>query len=230
MCITTDELSALKNILNDFYKETEEGYFNKRCHEEIEIYHAYLNKQRTNGALGGRPKLKENNPVVSGGIPKPNPSLTQNNPNQEPLTTNHKPRTINQEPFNNIEVITNNGIGNSVSAKNAPKKGTALPADWVLPKAWGEWALTERPDFTVEQVRKIAESFKDHWVGTSNQAKSKRADWLATWRNWIRNQKTTNSASGFKTKFQQIKENNEKAFDEFLGAVEKPIDGEIIYD
>jgi hypothetical protein len=39
-----------------------------------------------------------------------------------------------------------------------------------------------------------------------------------------------NGGNGFKTKFQHVKENNDKAFDEFLGITEKPIDGEVVYD
>ena len=88
----------------------------------------------------------------------------------------------------------------------APKQtGKSLPKDWVLPKTWGEWALSERPEFTKEQIRKISESFKDHWLSTANQAKSKRADWEATWRNWVRNQKIfkSNHAPPDKSAFQQ---------------------------
>jgi hypothetical protein len=88
-----------------------------------------------------------------------------------------------------MEVINIEEIGNSVGAeKSAPKKtGTALSADWLLPKKWGEWALTERPDLTADDVRKESEKFKDHWRANANQAKAKKADWEATWRNWIRN-------------------------------------------
>jgi hypothetical protein len=39
-----------------------------------------------------------------------------------------------------------------------------------------------------------------------------------------------NGVNGFKTKFQHVKENNDKAFDEFLGVTEKTIDGEVVYD
>jgi len=98
--------------------------------------------------------------------------------------------------------------------KNAPKQtGKALDKNWVLPKAWGEWALLERPEFNADDIRKIADIFKDHWLSNSNQAKSKKADWEATWRNWVRNQKINYQS---KTKFQQIQENNRKAGEEFL--------------
>ncbi|MDR3004075.1 MAG: hypothetical protein LBV14_07550 [Acidovorax sp.] len=64
-------------------------------------------------------------------------------------------------------------------------KGTRLPKDWVLLKGWGDWALKERPDLTAEGVRREAACFRDHWVGKAG-ADARKADWEATWRNWIR--------------------------------------------
>ncbi|MDR0215570.1 MAG: hypothetical protein LBJ15_16430 [Comamonas sp.] len=64
-------------------------------------------------------------------------------------------------------------------------KGTRLPKDWVLLKGWGDWALKERPDLTAEDVRREAACFLDHWVGKAG-ADARKADWEATWRNWIR--------------------------------------------
>lgn len=63
--------------------------------------------------------------------------------------------------------------------------GTRLPADWVLMKAWGEWALTERPDWTADTVRTEAAVFADYWHGAAG-AKGRKVDWEATWRNWVR--------------------------------------------
>ncbi len=70
--------------------------------------------------------------------------------------------------------------------KKLADKGTRLPKDWQLPKAWGEWALSERPAWTADLVRQEAEKFRDHWFANANQANGKKADWEATWRNWIR--------------------------------------------
>lgn len=64
-------------------------------------------------------------------------------------------------------------------------KGTRLSKDWVLPKRWGEWALQERQDLTAEDVRREAACFADHWHGKAG-ADARKADWEATWRNWIR--------------------------------------------
>ncbi|TDS74392.1 hypothetical protein [Comamonas sp. JUb58] len=69
--------------------------------------------------------------------------------------------------------------------KPAPATATRLPDDWTLLKAWGDWALRERPDMTPEDVRREADCFADHWRAKAG-ANAKKLDWAATWRNWIR--------------------------------------------
>lgn len=96
------------------------------------------------------------------------------------------------------------------------EKGTRLPKDWVLPKSWGDWALNERPGSSYESIKKLAEKFRDHWVSNSNQAKAKKADWEATWRNWVRNEKTI-SGNNFPTPSQRRDQVSDKAISEWLG-------------
>lgn len=62
-------------------------------------------------------------------------------------------------------------------------RGTRLKTDWVLPKAWGDWALAEFPHWTADIVRAEASKFRDHWLSESG-AKARKVDWLATWRKW----------------------------------------------
>lgn len=124
-------------------------------------------------------------------------------------------------PADSLLLITDslNTDSGSAEKSSAPKQsGKALPKDWVLPKAWGEWALSERPDLSADEVRKISESFKDHWLSTANQAKSKRADWEATWRNWIRRQEV--SKTKFKNKSDVI---SDSQFDDWLNSGEKKV-------
>jgi hypothetical protein len=68
----------------------------------------------------------------------------------------------------------------------AAERGTRLPKPWVLPKAWGDWALDAYPQWTERKVRDEAANFADHWHGVSGKTGSK-LDWLATWRKWCRN-------------------------------------------
>lgn len=64
-------------------------------------------------------------------------------------------------------------------------KGSRLSADWVLPEDWESWARQERPDLNPQ---KVGEQFKDFWIAKAGAAGVK-LDWLATWRNWVRNQR-----------------------------------------
>jgi hypothetical protein len=67
----------------------------------------------------------------------------------------------------------------------ATPRGTRLAADWRLPKAWGDAALTEYPLWTPERVRLEGERFRDHWASKTGKDATK-LDWQATWRNWYR--------------------------------------------
>ena len=75
------ELSSLENVLNDFFKRSDSGWYQKRIDEAIVDYHNYLTKQSDNGKKGGRPKK-----------PTANPPITQPKAKKS-LTINHKPIT-----------------------------------------------------------------------------------------------------------------------------------------
>jgi len=69
--------------------------------------------------------------------------------------------------------------------KPSAMKGSRLAADWQLPRAWGEWALSEVPGWSADHVRKVGEMFGDYWRSKAGKDAAK-ADWMATWRNWVR--------------------------------------------
>ena len=80
------------------------------------------------------------------------------------------------------------------SPRAAPR-GSRLPADFVLPKPWGEWAMSERPGWTPDKVRSVSDQFRDHWHAKAGRDALK-ADWLAAWRTWVRREPTVNGANG----------------------------------
>jgi uncharacterized protein YdaU (DUF1376 family) len=91
-------------------------------------------------------------------------------PNATPIATNnHKPITTNQKPI--VE---------------RSQRGSRLATNWVLPDDWEYWANKERPDLNAKQV---AEQFRDFWCAKAGKDGVK-LDWQATWRNWVRNQKS----------------------------------------
>jgi hypothetical protein len=65
------------------------------------------------------------------------------------------------------------------------KKATRLPDDFVVPDEWKLWAKANRPDL---QIQVVADSFVDYWIARGDAGACK-TNWLATWRNWVRNAK-----------------------------------------
>lgn len=65
-----------------------------------------------------------------------------------------------------------------------------MPKDWILPSEYREHCTQARPELNPDTV---AESFRDYWIAKAGKDGVK-LDWLATWRNWVRNERS--GASG----------------------------------
>jgi hypothetical protein len=65
----------------------------------------------------------------------------------------------------------------------ATTRGSRLSKEWLLPKAWGDWALKKYPQWTPDKVRDEATKFRNHWTSKSGKGATK-LDWYSTWQNW----------------------------------------------
>lgn len=63
-------------------------------------------------------------------------------------------------------------------------RGSRLPVDFVLSEEWTAFCQQERKDLNPQ---KVFEEFKDYWTALP-AGKGTKADWTATWRNWVRRQ------------------------------------------
>ena len=77
---------------------------------------------------------------------------------------------------NNHEPVTNNHI------KEKRPRSTRFDLNDV-PDDWIDFCNQERPDL---DPRKTFDAFRDYWIAQPG-SKGVKADWTATWRNWIRN-------------------------------------------
>lgn len=104
-----------------------------------------------------------------------------------PVTRGHDREEKSREEEKREEKDTSSStvVGAAGAARTAEPKAVALPKDWQLPKAWGDWAMSEFPHWTADIVRLEADKFADHWRGKSGKD-ARKADWPATWRNWCR--------------------------------------------
>ena len=95
---------VVESVLNEFFEASDEGYKNYRADGEIADYHKFLEKQKANGRLGGRPK-KGKKPIA-------NPSITQDEPKK---SLNNKQQTTNNKQINTTpKVVTPEGVSDDL--------------------------------------------------------------------------------------------------------------------
>jgi uncharacterized protein YdaU (DUF1376 family) len=89
--------------------------------------------------------------------------VSDTQPTDVQLTNNHEPVTINH-------------------IKEKRPRSTRFDLNDV-PDDWIDFCNQERPDL---DPRKTFDAFRDYWIAQPG-SKGVKADWTATWRNWIRN-------------------------------------------
>ena len=84
----------------------------------------------------------------------------------------------------------------SESATTPQRRGTRLPADFVVPREWKDEArlLRERDGLPAINLDAEAEHFGDFWRAKAGKDGCK-LDWHATWRNWCRNARGSKPAA-----------------------------------
>jgi hypothetical protein len=104
-----DHIDEVTQVLQDFFCIGEDDrWTHDRCDAEMADYSRYLEKQRENGKLGGRPPKNPKKPTA-------NPSLTQTEPKKS-LTTNYQPLTTNQDIHSN-ECMSETAVSDEPSLK-----------------------------------------------------------------------------------------------------------------
>lgn len=154
LCDSNEEKSALRDVLNEFFTLTDEGYYHERCDEEITKYRANISAKAKAGIASAAKRKQKSTDVQQ---------KSTRVHNQEPITKNQEP------------IISNT-------------KGSRLSKDWILTDEYIAEANKINSALSNEQIKNIAAGFKDFWISVAG-AKGVKLDWLATWRNWIRNQK-----------------------------------------
>ena len=76
------------------------------------------------------------------------------------------------------------------SRAEANATATRLPADWAASAEDIEFCKTERPELIPAQTE---QRFRDYWIAQPG-VKGRKADWPATWRNWVRNERAPHGA------------------------------------
>ena len=143
-------LEVVESVLNEFFEFTEEGYKNYRADGEIADYHKFLEKQKANGRLGGRPK-KGKKPIAI-------PNLTQSEPKK---SLNNKQQTTNN-------IHTPDGVSESIFKDYLEVRKTKK-AKWTDTALKGLQREANKANISLEKAMQIC--CERNWVGI-------KAEWV----------------------------------------------------
>jgi uncharacterized protein YdaU (DUF1376 family) len=152
-----DEIETVRAILLEFFKLADDGWHKKRCDDDI----AKFREKQAKASSNAKTRWANVKPECER--------------NADALPT-HSERNAHQTPDTSLQTPVKTRAG-------APAAGSRLPTDWTPPADWLSWAQTERPEI---DAKAEAAKFADYWHAQAG-AKGRKADWQATWRNWIRN-------------------------------------------
>lgn len=99
------------------------------------------------------------------------------------------PTPAPRAPLSSKRTTESRGNAARTAATRSPR-GSRLPPDWKPDDVLSAWAKKERPDLDIPLV---VDMFRDYWVAASG-SKGVKADWSATFRNWVRRQEARRSA------------------------------------
>lgn len=171
-------LVEVESVLREFFAEAPEGWRHERCETEIEAMREKQQKQRDRANKrwhkpSDAPGNAEAQHAQDSGNATAMPRHSHGNANAMPPTPTPTP----------IPTPTPTPDKERESARAA--RGTRLPADFALPDDWIAFCESERPDLNAYDT---GQRFADYWHAVPG-AKGRKTDWLATWRNWVRNEK-----------------------------------------
>ena len=96
-------------------------------------------------------------------------------------------KAIQNEYKTDTKAIPDTDTDTDTNTNKELKRGTRLQHPFVLTSDMINWAVEKYPlvDFNLQ-----TEAFIDYWTAQPGQ-KGVKSDWVATWRNWIRNSRPT---------------------------------------
>lgn len=155
-----DEQEAVRNVLNEFFHLTPNGWYNDRCEAEIESYRKSTTQKSIAGKASAAARATKREQAINGITTAVEQTLNGTPTNQEPITKNQKP-------------------------KSSVARGSRITEGWMPSQEDATFCKTERPDLRPSEV---AKRFYDHWIAQPGE-KGRKLDWSATWRNWVRNER-----------------------------------------
>ncbi len=235
-CQSKADRDTVDIVLARYFVESPQGYRHGRCDEEIERYResqSVTDEKKENEKERQRRHRERRKELFNalrerGIVPAWDTPTTELERHVTRLSrTCHAPvtrtATANQNQNQNQKKPTEGREQSEPRRAPARKaRGSRLDPAWELPEDWCQWAVTERA-WTPQEAQRVAAEFRDYWLGKGET----RADWQATWRNWVRRERTRSSNGNARHEpRQRVAAAIFPTGDDNAGPTERVIDGE----
>jgi uncharacterized protein YdaU (DUF1376 family) len=196
---TDDERNAVRTMLNEFFTRSDSGWRHTRCEQDIT---AFKEKSAKSTEAANRRWQKTDQQDAA---PRRRPSKPDAPRQSEPIREGVSPRATKSASGSATNAAADAATDAATDAASKPGKravsasrsernadanasqATRLPADWQPSDVDIAFCRTHRPDL---QPMAVASQFRDYWIAQPGVT-GKKADWSATWRNWVRNERGT---------------------------------------
>lgn len=208
--------SDVDAVLERFWDKTPQGYVQAKAEQMIAKARPLIEAARENGKKGGRPRKPKTQEKPSG-LSVDEQGSAEKADKTASKYENFGPEVgLQNDVEEKIGVGTDSNKNNNLDQQQKPtgffeetqqeprskasqsqsqispslrsgdeQRATRLPKPFELPDEYRDFCRTERPDLDPDRV---AAKFADFWHGKPG-AGGKKLDWLATWRNWVREER-----------------------------------------
>lgn len=180
------EIESLRRVLSEFFTRAEDGWYNKRIGEEIARAEVISHQNSEAGQKSAKKRAS---------VGKADKSNARSTPVQRALLHSHshshsqpQPQPQKTDAPAAVDVLSESQpIDHRVETRAQKSARATRFALSTLPVDWKDFCKTKRPDLDPAQ---LFDKFNDYWKALAD-AKARKVDWFATWRNFVRNERAT---------------------------------------
>lgn len=194
---SNEEVTAVEQVLNEFFTKTEIGWFHDRCEEEISRYHAHISQRSQAGKKSAAARQEKRQRALKSRSTKDEQACNEPPTNQEPLTNTSITHVIDKKKTSALDFSAWPQAPDPEILKAwlaMRKRVKASCSQLAMNTIGNELIKAVKNGFTVDDCLRQAEAsswkgFKASWVkheeqqhGYQNNSASSRAAKLEQWR------------------------------------------------
>lgn len=179
-----EERTAVEQVLNEFFTESEQGWVHARCEQEIAKYQGNKVAKSAAGKASAAARAKGKTAAEPSKGAASEQVFNSCSTEAQRNSTNQNQNQNQEEQELPAAAAPGSAVAELADEPKAKaKRKTSLPATFLLTTEMARWGRERAP---AANISLETEKFCNHYRGKGET----RADWVATWRTWMLNAQT----------------------------------------